>query len=66
MKTAVLWIGRLAVLLGLLLCALALGLRLGGTYFLGNYPVGTLFNFGVAGMVLGCAAYLVLLAEYRS
>lgn len=63
MKTAMLWIGRLAGISGALLCAISLGVRFGDTYFLGGIPVGTLFNAGIGAMVFACLAYVSVLAE---
>jgi hypothetical protein len=63
MRNALMWIGRLAGLAGVLLCALSLGSRFGETYYLGGISVGTLFNAGVGAMVAGCLAYVSALAE---
>ncbi len=65
MKTAMLWIGRLAGVSGALVCATSLAVRFGDVYYLGGIPVGTLFNAGTAAMVFGCLAYLSVLAEGR-
>lgn len=66
MKTAMLWIGRLAGIGGALLCTVSLAVRFTNTYFLGGIPVGTLFNAGIAAMVLGCLAYVHVIAEHGS
>jgi len=63
MKTAMLWIGRLAGISGALLCAVSMGFRLSDQYFLGGVPVGTMFNAGIAVMVFACLAYVSVLAE---
>jgi hypothetical protein len=57
------WIGRLAGCVGVLVCAVALGARLTGTWALGGMQIGTLFQLGVAAMVLGCLAYCAKLGE---
>ena len=66
MKTILLWIGRLAGLVGVVVFVVSLGLRLSGAFFLGGIPTGTLFNAGVGAMVLSCLAYLSQLVEFRS
>lgn len=65
MKTVLLWIGRLAGLTGVIASVLSLALRLSGTYWLADIPVGTLFQAGVGAMVAACLAYLVQLVEFR-
>ncbi len=66
MKTVLRWIGRLAGLAGIIACAVSLALRLSGTYWLADVPVGTLYQAGVGAMVAACLAYLVLSVEFRS
>jgi hypothetical protein len=58
-----LWVGRLAGTGGVILCAAAFAGRLSGTWFLGNFQIGTILLAGIAGMVLGCLAYCASLAE---
>jgi hypothetical protein len=60
-----LWVGRLAGLLGVLICAATIGARLGGTFNVMNFQIGTVFQAGVAMMVLGCLGYLALLARRK-
>ena len=48
---------------GVVLCAAAFAGRLSGTWFLGNFQIGTILLAGIAGMVLGCLAYCASLAE---
>ena len=48
------WIGRLAGIVGALLCAVSGGLRLSGQFWLGGFPVGTLLIAGIAVMTAGC------------
>ena len=60
-----LWVGRLAGLLGVLICAAAIVARLGGTFGVMNFQIGTVFQAGVATMVLGCLGYLALLARRK-
>jgi hypothetical protein len=59
------WAGRLAGSLGVILCAVAVLTRLGGTWSVANVAIGTLLQLGIASMVLGCLAYCAVLAESR-
>jgi hypothetical protein len=61
MEIALLWIGRLTGLLGVIVCLIAVGVRLTGAYWLGGFQIGTLFLAGVAAMTLGCLALLLML-----
>jgi len=56
---AMLVIGRVAGVLGVLVCALAVVVRVGGSYLVGGYQVGTLFLAGIAAMVAGCLCLLL-------
>ncbi len=57
------WIGGLAGVAGVGLCALAVVTRLLGDFWLGGFQVGTLLQAGVAAMVLGCLSFLAALTE---
>jgi hypothetical protein len=59
---ALLWTGRLAGVIGVLVCALAVVVRLGGNYLFAGYQVGTLFLAGIGAMVAGCFCLLWALA----
>lgn len=63
MENLLLWVGRLAGLIGVVLCACAFVGRLTGTWSLGGFQIGTMLQVGIAGMVLGCLAYCANLAE---
>jgi len=63
MEALLVWIGRLAGVAGVALCAVAVVARLVGAYWLGGFQVGTLLQVGVAVMVLGCLGYLAALTE---
>jgi hypothetical protein len=65
MNTLLLWMGRLGGVVGVILCAVAVIVRLRGAYNLGGFQVGTLLLAGVAAMLLGCLGYLAALAERR-
>ncbi len=57
------WVGRIAGGLGLLLGFTAVVLRAMDTWRVGNLQVGTLFMGSVAAMVLGALAYTAAAAE---
>ncbi|CDH47470.1 MAG: hypothetical protein IPL59_15780 [Candidatus Competibacteraceae bacterium] len=61
MEMLLLWIGRLAGLVGVVACLIAIGARLGGAFWIAGFQVGTLLQAGIAAMVLGCLAHLVVL-----
>jgi hypothetical protein len=63
MENLLLWVGRLAGLIGVVLCAGAFIGRLTGTWNLGGFQIGTVLQAGIAGMLLGCLAYCANLAE---
>jgi hypothetical protein len=62
---AMLLIGRLVGVVGVLICAAAVVVRLGGHFLLSGYQVGTLFLAGIAAMVAGCLCLLWSLASRR-
>lgn len=57
------WVGRIAGGLGLLLGFTAVVLRATDTWRVGNLQIGTLFMGSVAAMVLGALAYAASAAE---
>jgi len=59
----ILWVGHVAALLGILLCAISGFARLSGAYLLAGMEAGTLFSLGVGLMVFACLAKLHLLIE---
>ena len=58
-------IGKLAGGVGLLVCALAVGARVMGHFFVAGYQVGTLFLAGIAALTAGCFFLLLALASRR-
>jgi hypothetical protein len=64
MQTVLLWIGRLAGLLGALLAIAAALIRISGRYYAGGFQIGTLLQAGIAMVVLACLVYLIILVEY--
>lgn len=63
MRSLLLLAGRVAGFIGLALCAMAIVVRLTGSYVFAGFEVGTLFQAGIAAMVGGCLAYCASLAE---
>ena len=62
MERGLLWIGRLAGVLGVAIVLVAVGSRLSGLYLVGRFQVGTLLQAGIAVTVIGCVAYLEVVA----
>ena len=58
-----LWMGRVGGIAGVILCAVAIVVRLRGEFNLGGLQVGTLLLGGMAAVLLGCLGYLAFLAE---
>jgi hypothetical protein len=63
MSNLLIFIARLAGLLGVVLVAASVGARLLGIFFIGTLQVGTLFQASIASMVLGTLAYAAAVAE---
>lgn len=63
MNNLILWIGRVAGMGGVLLCAVSAMMRLSGFYWFGSFQVGTLFQMGMAAMIAGCLCFLAVLTE---
>ncbi|WP_300454032.1 hypothetical protein [Accumulibacter sp.] len=67
MQTLFLWLGRLAGIGGLALCAFAAITRLLGQFYVGTLQVGTLLQAGVAAIVIACFfLLLVLVAQNKA
>jgi hypothetical protein len=69
MDILLIWLGRIGGIVGALLCAFAVVMRLAGNYWFGGFQVGTLLAGGAVAMIFGClcfAAYLVQNARPRS
>ena len=58
-----LWLGRVAGVGGAAVCIIAIALRVAGYWHVSSFAVGTLLQAGMAGMLLGCLAYVAALAE---
>lgn len=63
MNTLLIWIGRLAGLVGLAAVVCAVVLRATGSWHVGGLQIGTLLNGGIAALVLGAWAYAASIAE---
>jgi hypothetical protein len=63
MRKLLLWMGRVGGVVGVILCAIAVIVRLRGAYNFDGFQVGTLLLAGMAAMIFGCLGYLASLAE---
>jgi hypothetical protein len=63
METLLLWIGRLAGLGGVALCAWAVYNRMAGSYFVGGFQIGTLLQAGMVAILVACLCLLVVLTN---
>ena len=63
MLMLLMWVGRLAGLVGMLMTLAAVTARLGGAYQLGSFDASTVLTAGIAAMVAGCLAYVASVAE---
>lgn len=64
MDKGLLTLGTVAGLGGVLLCVVAVAVRLSGSYWLAGMQVGTLLLGGTAAMTAGCLAFLAVLARH--
>jgi hypothetical protein len=65
MYDLLLWLGRLAGVVGLLLIAIAVAVRLTGAYWLAGFQIGTVLLAGTAALIAGCFALLLVLTDRR-
>jgi hypothetical protein len=65
MNYVLIWIGRIAGLLGMVAVGCAVIARATGVWYLGGLQLGTLMNAGIAAMVLGAWAYAASVAERK-
>jgi hypothetical protein len=65
MSDLLLWIGRLAGLLGVLVCAVAFAARATNVWHLGGFQVSAVLQAGGTFMLLGALAYVAYMAERR-
>lgn len=64
MRMLLIWAARLSAAAGVLLVAVAVVTRLGGSYRVGSFDVATVLIGGMIGMVAACLAYVASIAEY--
>jgi hypothetical protein len=57
------WTGRIAGAVGVLLCLVSCLARVAGVWTIGGFQIGTMLQGGMAAMILGCLAYLAMLAD---
>lgn len=65
MINLLLWIGRIAGLLGIAAACVAVVLRASGAWHVGGLQLGTLLLAGIAAMACGAWAYAASIAERR-
>lgn len=65
MQTLLIWVGRLAGIVGCLVVVAAVAARLVGLYWLGGLAVGTILQAGMASTLIGCLGYVAALAERK-
>jgi hypothetical protein len=63
MEILLLWVGRLAGLIGVVLCSWAVYNRVAGAFFAGGFQVGTLLQGGMTAILLGCLCLLIVLTN---
>jgi hypothetical protein len=63
MEAMLLWVGRGAGVLGMLVCLWAIVGRLSGSYFAGGFQIGTLLQAGMAALLVSCVCFLWLLTS---
>jgi hypothetical protein len=63
MEKILLAIGGAAGALGVLMCAVAVIVRLGGGFWIGSMQSGSVLQGGIAAMTAGCLVYLFVLTR---
>lgn len=63
MNDLLLWIGRIAGIGGVLLCAVSAAMRVSGLFWFAGFQIGTLLLMGMAVMIMGCLCFLAVLTE---
>jgi hypothetical protein len=63
MDILLLWVGRLAGLVGVGLCAWSVYTRLNGAYFAGGFQIGTLLQAGSTALLVACFCLLLILTR---
>lgn len=63
MQALLIWIARVAGIAGVAVMVVAAAVRLGGTYWLGGFQVGTILQAGMAATLVACLGYVAALVE---
>lgn len=63
MHQLLVWLGRFAGVIGVLLVGVSVLVRLSGGYHVGDFETVTLLQAGVAAMVAACLAYVASMAD---
>ena len=63
MEILLLWIGRLAGLGGVALCAWAVYNRMAGSWIAGGFQISTLLQAGMVAILIACLCLLVVLTN---
>ena len=63
MEALLVWVGRLAGLSGVVVCAVAIVLRLTNNFLFRGFQVTTLAQAGTAAMILGCLCFTAAITE---
>jgi hypothetical protein len=63
MQILLVWIARLAGLIGVATMAVAIAARLAGAYWLWGFQLGTVLQAGMAATLAACLAYIAVLVE---
>ncbi len=63
MEMLLLWIGRVAGIVGALVAVAAVLLRAQGSFTVANFQTGTLLQAAIALMLIGCLGYVAAVGE---
>jgi len=63
MEMVLVWVGRLAGLAGVAVCAWAAFNRLTGSYYASGFQIGTLLLAGMTTILVGCLCLLLVLTN---
>lgn len=66
MHPLLIWVARIAGIVGVGVTIVAIVTRLSGAYWLAGFQVGTLLQAGMAALLLACLGYVAALAERRT
>ena len=63
MESLLLWMGRIAGVLGIAISIWAAFSRLTGGYYVGGFQIGTLLLAGMTAMLVACICFLMVLTD---